>query len=78
MKFHLLICLILVFSCSNTLAQDYHQKNDKIQTIGTIGLAVGQENLVSLPKLSGFASIKLGKKTNSKFGNWVTKLGRKN
>lgn len=69
-KFKILIIGFLLFSNSFVFSQYYKPNSGKTQFVGTMGLGVGQENLVSLPKLSGFASFKLGNRSISNHGNF--------
>lgn len=64
-----ILIISLVFG-QMTYAQYFKLKNNSVQFVGAAGIGVGQENLVSMPKLSGLMSIKLGSKSNSKFGNF--------
>lgn len=68
--FRILIFAFLLFSNCLVFGQYFRPKNDIVQMVGMAGIGVGQENLVGLPKLSGFASFKLGRQSNSKFGNF--------
>ncbi len=70
MVLHKLIFGILIFCSLNASAQYYHKSNKLLKFVGAAGIAAGPENLISLPKLSGFASFKLGGKADHRFGNF--------
>lgn len=69
-KLKILIIGLLLFSNALVFGQHNRPNGDKMQLVGTVGLGVGQENLVSMPKLSGFASFKLGNRSISNHGNF--------
>jgi hypothetical protein len=68
MKFRLFFLGVLLFFNSIVLGQHYKSNKDKVRILGSVGLGLGQENLISLPKLSGMVSFKLNNGTYSKLG----------
>ncbi len=52
----LLILGLLICAHSNTFGQTTEPYIDNLKFVGSVGIGIGQENFVSLPKLSAYAS----------------------
>lgn len=59
MRLKLLILGLFIYLLSNTFGQVTEHVKDNLKFIGSVGIEIGQENFVSLPKFSAYASYNL-------------------
>jgi hypothetical protein len=70
MRFQIMLSLLVVWASLNLHGQYHKLRNNNVQFVGTIGLGLGQENIISFPKLSGLASFRLGRNSGAAYGNF--------
>lgn len=59
MRLKFLILGLFIYLLSNTFGQVTEHVKDNLKFIGSVGIEIGQENFVSLPKFSAYASYNL-------------------
>lgn len=71
MKNGLIILIFVLLGNISTNAQYYRPRKNNVQFVGSLGIGLGQENLLSLPKLSGLISFEMNRKNNrNRFWNF--------